>query len=126
MDSAKFVALLNEDLETEYRSIIQYVQHLAIAKGAEFQAVSEAIRPHLKQELDHATTLAEQIDFLGGVPTTTVPDVPSESDTRRAFELDLDLEQQQLGRYRERHEQAGGTGRPDGAGGPRPLPAAPR
>jgi bacterioferritin len=121
MDQNKLIALLNEDLETEYRSIVQYVQHLAVAKGAEFQAVTEAVRPHLKQELDHATTLAEQIDFLGGVPTTTVPDVPSESDTRRAFELDLDLEQQQLARYRERYEQAGELGLPDVAEALRPL-----
>jgi bacterioferritin len=121
MDQNKLIALLNEDLETEYRSIVQYVQHLAVAKGAEFQAVTEAVRPHLKQELDHATALAEQIDFLGGVPTTTVPDVPSESDTRRAFELDLDLEQQQLARYRERYEQAGELGLPDVAEALRPL-----
>jgi bacterioferritin len=121
MDQHKLIALLNEDLETEYRSIVQYVQHLAIAKGAEFQAVIEAVRPHLKQELDHATTLAEQIDFLGGVPTTSVPDVPSESDTRRAFELDLDLEQQQLSRYRERYEQASELGLPDVAEALRPL-----
>ena len=121
MDNAKFVALLNEDLETEYRSIIQYVQHLAIAKGAEFQAVSEAIRPHLKQELEHATTLAEQIDFLGGVPTTEVPAVPSESDTRRAFELDLELEERQLDRYRERYQQASDLGLPDVAEALRPL-----
>src|SRR5688572_7158535 len=106
MDQEKFVAHLNEDLETEYRSIVQYVQHLAVAKGAEFQALADAVRPHLKQELEHATTLAEQIDFLGGVPTTTVPQVPSESDTRRAFELDLELEERQLERYRERYQQA--------------------
>jgi bacterioferritin len=121
MDQTKFVQLLNEDLETEYRSIVQYVQHLAIATGAEFQAVSDAIRPHLKQELDHATTLAEQIDFLEGVPTTRVPPVPSESDTRTAFELDLELEQQQLARYRERYEQATQLGLPDVAEALRPL-----
>ena len=121
MDQAKFVELLNEDLETEYRSIVQYVQHLAIAKGAEFQAVTDAIRPHLKQELEHASTLAEQIDFLEGVPTTRVPEVPSESDTRRAFELDLELEQRQLERYRERYEQARELGLPDVAEALRPL-----
>ena len=121
MEQAKFVALLNEDLETEYRSIVQYVQHLAVAKGAEFQAVADAVRPHLNQELEHANTLAEQIDFLGGVPTTTVPEIPSESDTRRAFELDLELEERQLDRYRERYQQASELGLPDVAEALRPL-----
>jgi bacterioferritin len=121
VDQSKFIELLNEDLEMEYRSIVQYIQHLAVAKGAEFQAVTEAIRPHVKQELEHATTLAEQIDFLGGVPTTVVPAVPSETDTRRAFGLDLELEEQQLERYRERYEQATAAGLPDVAEALRPL-----
>lgn len=121
MEKAKLVELLNEDLKMEYRSIIQYIQHLAVATGAEFQAVTDAVRPHLNQELAHATTLAEQIDFLGGVPTTAVPEVPSETDTRRAFELDLELEQQQLVRYRERFEQASEAGLPDVAEALRPL-----
>jgi bacterioferritin len=121
VDKEKLVELLNEDLETEYRSIVQYIQHLATASGAEFQAVREAVRPHLKQELEHAAVLAEQIDFLGGVPTTVVPRIPSETDTRRAFQLDLELEQSQLLRYRDRVEQAGDAGLPDVAEALRPL-----
>ena len=121
MDQTKLVELLNGDLEMEYRSIVQYIQHLAVAKGAEFQAVTEAIRPHLKQELEHATTLAEQIDFLGGVPTTRVPEVPSETDSKRAFELDLELEERQLAGYRERFEQVQEMGLPDVAEALRPL-----
>jgi bacterioferritin len=121
MDREQFLQLLNEDLQTEYQSIVQYVQHLAVAKGAEFQAVIEAVRPHLKQELDHATTLAEQIDFLGGVPSTHVPDVPSETDAPRAFALDLELEERQLAAYRERFEQAQEMGLPDVAEALRPV-----
>jgi bacterioferritin len=121
VDRAKFVELLNEDLGLEFRSIVQYTQHLAIVKGPQFQAVGEMIRPHVRQELEHATILAEQVDFLGGVPSTAVPDVPSEVDTERAFELDLELEEQQLERYRERFEQAQGMGLPDVAEALRPL-----
>jgi len=121
VDRDKLVELLNQDLETEYRSIVQYVQHLATVKGAEYQAVAELLRPHLHQELDHATTLAEQIDFLGGIPTTRVLEVPSEEDTRRAFELDLELEEHQLQAYRERVAQATEAGLPDVAEALRPL-----
>jgi hypothetical protein len=31
----EFVSELNSDLESEYRSIVQYVQHAAVIKGAE-------------------------------------------------------------------------------------------
>ena len=121
MDRTKLVELLNEDLGLEYRSIVQYTQHLAIVKGPQFQAVGEMIRPHVLQELEHATILAEQVDFLGGIPTTEVPDVPSEADTERAFALDLELEERQLERYRERFEQAQELGLPDVAEALRPL-----
>jgi bacterioferritin len=121
MDKDKLIDLLNSDLELEFRSIVQYTQHLATVKGVEYQPIAEMIRPHLRQELEHATVLAEQIDFLGGVPTTRVPDVPSETDARRAFALDLELEERQLANYRERFEQTQDLGLPDVAEALRPL-----
>jgi bacterioferritin len=121
MDKDKLIELLNSDLELEFRSIVQYTQHLATVKGVEYQPIAEMIRPHLRQELEHANVLAEQIDFLGGVPTTRVPDVPSETDARRAFALDLELEERQLANYRERFEQTQELGLPDVAEALRPL-----
>src|ERR1700712_4517020 len=75
VDRDAFVDLLNEDLELEYQSIVQYVQHIASVKGAEYLSTLEELAVHVKQELDHALTLARQIDFLGGVPSTRVPEV---------------------------------------------------
>jgi bacterioferritin len=121
MDKDKLIELLNSDLELEFRSIVQYTQHLATVKGVEYQPIAEMIRPHLRQELEHATVLAEQIDFLGGVPTTRVPAVPSETDARQAFALDLELEERQLANYRERYEQTQEMGLPDVAEALRPL-----
>jgi bacterioferritin len=121
MDKDKLVDLLNGDLEVEFRSIVQYTQHLATVKGIEFQPVVDMIGPHLRQELEHATVLATQIDFLGGVPTTHVPDVPGETDPERALADDLELEERQLARYRERFEQAEEIGVPDVAEALRPL-----
>jgi bacterioferritin len=121
MDKDKLVQLLNGDLELEFRSIVQYTQHLATVKGVEFQPLAEMIRPHLRQELEHATVLAEQIDFLGGVPTTNVPAVPGQTDPQRALRDDLELEEHQLAGYRERFEQAEAIGLPDVAEALRPL-----
>ncbi|MBA3267815.1 MAG: ferritin-like domain-containing protein [Acidimicrobiia bacterium] len=121
MDTTKLIELLNGDLELEYRSIVQYVQHIATAKGAEFQSTIEELRAHLGQELDHATALAEQIDFLGGVPSVTVPSVPEAADTRAALTLDLELERGQLERYRERVGQTEQMGLGDVTEAIRPL-----
>ncbi len=121
MEKSELVKLLNEDLETEFRSIVQYVQHIAIIKGAEYMSTVDELRAHATQELNHALVLAEQVEFLGGVPSTTVPQPPSTTDSRRALELDLELETSQLERYRERTAQAAEMGLADVAEALRPL-----
>jgi bacterioferritin len=106
MDKEKLIALMNEDLASEYRSIVQYVTHIATIKGAQYQSIVNELSNHLSQELSHATILAEQIDFLGGIPTTDVPAVPQAKTASDALQQDLQLEEEQLARYRERFEQA--------------------
>jgi bacterioferritin len=121
VDREAFVELLNEDLELEYRSIVQYVQHIASVKGAEYLSTLDELALHVKQELEHALILARQIDFLGGVPSTNVPDVPSSTDARTALSADLELEESQLERYRTRVEQAAELSLPDVAESLAPL-----
>jgi bacterioferritin len=121
MDQQAFVALLNEDLELEYRSMIQYIHHIATVKGVEFQSTLDELTVHVGQELEHALTLARQIDFLGGVPSTTVPMVAGSGDARAAMTDDLELETTQLERYRERVAQAEEIGLPDVAEALAPL-----
>ena len=121
MDQESFVAALNEDLELEYRSIIQYVQHIATIKGAEYQSTLDELSTHVRQELDHALTLARQIDFLGGVPSVSAPNVFAHTNAREALQEDLKLEENQLERYRERTDQAADLGLPDVAEALAPL-----
>ncbi|HEY2670559.1 MAG TPA: ferritin-like domain-containing protein [Rugosimonospora sp.] len=121
MDKKEFVELLNKDLSTEYQSIVQYTQHIATIKGAQYQALIEELRKHVAQGLNHAMTLADQVDFLGGVPTVAVPDTVSEPDDDAALRQDLDLETAQLQRYRDRVAQAQELGLPDVAEALKPL-----
>jgi bacterioferritin len=121
MELKEFIDCLNEDLQTEYQSIVQYVQHGATIKGAEYRSIVEELGAHLGQELEHAKTLAKQIDFLGGVPSVVVPTVPDSPDGATALKTDLALEERQLKRYRERVTQANDLGLPDVAEALRPL-----
>ena len=121
MDKEQFVAALNADLRSEYRSIVQYTQHAAVIKGAEHLATIAELRRHLSQELSHAQILAEQVDFLGGVPTVEVEAAISATDARAALSSDLVLEREQLDRYRERFAQAQELGLADVAEALRPL-----
>jgi bacterioferritin len=121
MDSTALIAALNEDLTLEFQSIVQYVQHIASLKGAEFQSTLDELTLHTTQELEHAMTLARQIDFLGGVPATTIPAIEHFHDARTALEADLALEERQLDRYRERVKEAADIGLPDVAEALAPL-----
>jgi bacterioferritin len=112
---------LTADLPTAYQSTVQYVQHVATATGAEYTNTVAELRTHLAQELGHATVLAEQVDFLGGVPSTAVPPVTPMTDTATALAADLDLEVRQLERYRERVAQATDLGLVDVAEALKPL-----
>lgn len=121
MERSEFVKALNADLETEFSSIIQYVQHVAVIKGAEHLSTIDELRRHLSQELSHAQILAEQIDFLGGVPTTSIAPVSRATEACEALKADLALEREQLNRYRERFAQAQELGLADVAEALRPL-----
>ncbi len=121
MEKDRLIELLNEDLSLEFQSIVQYVQHVATISGPEYQSTVEELRVHLGQELNHAVVLAEQIDFLGGVPTTTVPPVTAAEGSREALELDLQLEEAQLDHYRQRVRDADDAGLPDVSEALRPL-----
>ncbi len=120
MEKETFIDALNEDLASEYQSIVQYISHIATVTGAEFLSVIDELKVHLNQELTHAQILAEQIAFLGGTPSTTVPDVETASG-REALAADLRLEEHQLERYRERFAQAMDLGLADVAEALRPL-----
>jgi bacterioferritin len=121
MDTESFVSALNEDLESEYQSIVQYVNHVATISGAEFLSVIDELKVHLQQELAHAQILAEQVSFLGGSPTTDVAPVEAAEDNRGALVADLRLERRQLERYRERFAQANDLGLADVGEALRPL-----
>jgi bacterioferritin len=120
MDKESFIEALNEDLQTEYQSIVQYISHIATVTGAEFLSTIDELKVHLTQELNHAQKLAEQIAFLGGAPATSVPAVEAASG-RDALAADLRLEESQLERYRLRFGQAMDLGLADVAEALRPL-----
>jgi bacterioferritin len=93
---------LNEDLAREYQAIIAYVTYSQVLKGAEYMAIASELEVHAGQELQHALTIAKQIDYLGGIPTTTALAVKQSDDAREMLRADLDNENATVRAYRER------------------------
>ena len=63
IDRARLVDLLNEDLAREYQSMIAYVVYSQVLKGAQYMTIAAELERHAKEELDHALTIAKQIDY---------------------------------------------------------------
>jgi bacterioferritin len=102
----QLIDLLNKDLAKEYSALIQYVQHAAVITGPEYDAIGAELTIHSNEEHQHAITLSDQIDFLGGVPAVDVSEIHISPDSKTMLELDLDGELDAIARYRERIAQA--------------------
>ena len=102
----KLVDLLNMDLEREYSAGIQYIQHAAVMTGAQYGDIIKELKIHATEEFGHAMVLADQIDYLGGVPTVNVGPIHTSSDNVQMLEQDLDGENDAIKRYKARIDQA--------------------
>lgn len=102
----QLIAELNKDLEWEYAAAVQYVQHAAALTGAQYDAIKKELVIHSQEEMQHAVMLAEQIDFLGGVPTVEVERREIAKDPRHMLTQDLGGEDNAIARYKARIAQA--------------------
>jgi len=100
----ELVKKLNGDLAREYTAIVQYTQHSGVITGAEYGDIKKEIIVHAGEELQHALTLTDQIDYLGGEPTVEVLPANTSADNREMLQQDLDGENDAIERYIERIE----------------------
>ena len=64
----QLIDLLNQDLAREYQAIIAYVVYSQALKGAQYMSIAKELEVHAGEELQHALTIAKQVDYLGGMP----------------------------------------------------------
>jgi bacterioferritin len=97
---------LNEDLAWEYAALIQYVQHASRITGGEYESIIAELLVHANEEMQHAVSLSDQIDWLGGVPAVDVEKIETSDDSTEMLEQDLAGELHAVERYKERIAQA--------------------
>jgi len=102
----ELIRLLNLDLGLEYTAMVQYTQHQGCLKGAMYQSMQKELIIHAQEELAHATILAAQIDYLGGVPTVDMPPAKTAGDSIKMLKQDLEGENDAIARYIARIKQA--------------------
>jgi bacterioferritin len=106
----RLVELLNEDLAREYQAIISYVIYSQVLKGAEYMSIASELEVHAGEELQHALTISKQIDYFGGMPTTTPKPVRTSEKAEDMLRFDLENENETVRNYRERVRQAEALG----------------
>jgi bacterioferritin len=93
---------LNEDLSREYQAIIAYVIYSQVLKGAQYMNIAKELEKHASEELQHALKVSKHIDYLGGMPTATVPSVVLSEDAVKMLRADLENENDTIRAYRQR------------------------
>jgi len=101
----QLIDLLNEDLAREYQAIIAYVIYSQVMKGAAYMNIAQELEVHAGEELQHAITIAKQIDYLGGMPTATPKPVRLSNKAEDMLRFDLESENETVQNYRDRVRQ---------------------
>ena len=101
---------LNEDLAREYQAIIAYIVYSNVISGAQWMGIAAELKKHAAEELQHALTIADQIDYLGGMPTATPKQVKLSDKPEEMIRFDLENETETIRNYRERVKQAEALG----------------
>ena len=102
----KIIDLLNEDLSREYQAVIAYVNYSAVLKGAAYMNIAAELAIHATEELSHALKIANQVDYLGGMPSVTPKLVKTSEKAEDMLRFDLENEIETIRNYRRRVKQA--------------------
>lgn len=106
----ELVDALNEDLAREYQAIIAYTVYSNVLSGAQWMSIAAELKKHAAEELQHAMIIADQIDYLGGMPTATPKPVKLSDKAEDMIRFDLDNETETIKNYRQRLKQAEAIG----------------
>jgi bacterioferritin len=101
---------LNDDLSREYQAIISYTIYSNVLSGAQWMKIADELKLHAAEELEHAMIIADQIDYLGGMPTGTAKEVRISAKPEEMIRFDLENETETIRNYRERVQQAEALG----------------
>lgn len=106
----QMIQLLNEDLAGEYQAIIAYTVNSQIHQGSAYTDIARELEAHAREELAHATKIAKEIDYLGGMPSVIPKPVNTSDDPVAMLASDLVNKRETVRRYHERILQAEAMG----------------
>ena len=100
LDKSKTIQMMNEGLEMEYASQIQYLTQAAITSGPYAEGLIARFKEIASDETEHAQILRDRIAALGGTPTTKVGEIQIHKDSLQAVKINLKYERATVEFYR--------------------------
>ena len=81
-----------------------------VLKGAPYMNIAAELEKHAGEELQHAIVVANQIDYLGGMPSVTPKPIETSDKAEQMLRFDLDSENETIRNYTERIRQCDALG----------------
>ncbi|MEM2143296.1 MAG: ferritin-like domain-containing protein [Candidatus Thorarchaeota archaeon] len=104
--SKELIDMMNQALSMEIQVSIQYMwQHVKIY-GFDHLPVADELRKIAIEEMKHAETISERIDYLGGDPTTVPAPITLGKTPHQMIEIDKAAEEGAIDLYRKIIEKA--------------------
>jgi bacterioferritin (cytochrome b1) len=90
---------LNQQLNRELWTFLRYMLQAAQIRGAQFEPIRAMYLEEVKDEVDHAQYLANQIAMLGGTPQLNPDLTPPPDSVHRMLEHDIEEEKTDVKNY---------------------------
>lgn len=93
--------ILNDLRSRELAVIAQYMRHHYLVTGPEGLALADVFKDIAVEEMKHAESIGERIEYLGGDPTTKPQAIATDATTLHEMAVqDHDAEMDAISRYR--------------------------
>ncbi|HEX9016597.1 MAG TPA: ferritin-like domain-containing protein [Chloroflexota bacterium] len=101
MADKRLLDIINKSIAGELQSLVQYMWQHVMAVGIASPAVRDMFEDISIEEMKHAEKLAERLDLLGGVPTTSPDPISVGGDLKQMIQNDIEAEDGAIALYKE-------------------------
>jgi bacterioferritin len=98
--SAELLDLLNQAIAREIQVSVQYMWQHVLWKGVQGYAVKDAFKMTAISEMKHAESIAERLNYLGGIPTTKPTPIFIGTTLKQMIEADKKAEEEAITMYK--------------------------
>jgi bacterioferritin len=110
MASKELLDMLNDAIARELQVSIQYMWQHVISKGPESETVGKVFKQISIVEMKHAESIAERLDYLGGVPTTKPAPITLGENIVSMLQIDQKAERDAIELYKQIIKKADAEG----------------